>query len=77
MLSEHAEEILEALAVQMEEQGRKPLDLGMGRDDPAIEELVKLGYIRRDVDHIHLLDKEKAEGSGRPSAPSSGGTAIG
>ena len=61
MLSEHAEEILEALAVQMEEQGKKPLDLGMGRDDPAIEELVKLGYIRKDVDHIHLLDKGKSE----------------
>lgn len=61
MLSEHAEEILEALAVQMEEQGKKPLELGMGRDDPAIEELVKLGFIRRDVGHIHLLDKGKTE----------------
>ena len=61
MLSEHAEEILEALAVQMEEQGKKPLDLGMNRDNPAVDELAKLGYIRRDVDHIHLLDKGKTE----------------
>ena len=61
MLSEHAEEILEALAVQMEEQGKKPLDLGIDRDNPAVDELAKLGYIRRDVDHIHLLDKGKAE----------------
>lgn len=60
MLSEHAEEILEALAIQMEEQGKKPLDLGAIRDDPAIEELLKLGYIRKDVDHIHLLEKGKA-----------------
>jgi len=61
MLSEHAEEVLEALAVQMEEQGRRPLDLGVSRDDPAIEELIKLGFIRRDADHIHLLDKGKTE----------------
>lgn len=61
MLSEHAEEILEALAIQLEEQGKKPLELGAVRDDPAIEELVKLGFIRRDAGHIHLLDKGKLE----------------
>lgn len=61
MLSEHAEEILEALAVQLEEQGKKPLDLGIDRDNPAVDELTKLGYIRRDVDHIHLLEKGKTE----------------
>jgi DtxR family transcriptional regulator, Mn-dependent transcriptional regulator len=60
MLSERAEEILEALWIQVEEQGKKPLDLGANRDDPAIEELVKLGYIRRDQDHIHLLEKGKS-----------------
>lgn len=60
MLSEKAEEILEALWIQVEEQGKKPLDLGAYRDDPAIEELVKLGYIRRDIDHIHLLEKGKS-----------------
>ena len=64
MLSEHAEEILEALAIQIEEQGKKPLDLGAIRDDPAIEELLKLGYIRKDADHIHLLEKGKAQAQG-------------
>lgn len=61
MLSERAEEILEALAVQQEEQGKKPMDLGSIRDDPGLEELVRLGLVRRDVDHIHLLDKGKAQ----------------
>lgn len=60
MLSEQAEEILEALWIQMEEQGKKPLDLGASRDEPAIEELVKLGYIRKDTGHIHLLEKGKS-----------------
>jgi len=60
MLSEQAEEILEALWIQVEEQGKKFLDLGPSRDDPAIEELVKLDFIRRDTDHIHLLEKGKA-----------------
>lgn len=60
MLSERAEEILEALWIQMEEQGRKSLDLGASRDEPAIEELVKLGFIRLDKDHIHLLEKGKS-----------------
>ncbi|MCM8797532.1 MAG: metal-dependent transcriptional regulator [Candidatus Omnitrophica bacterium] len=56
MLSEHAEEILEALWIQIEEQGKKPMDVGAFRDDPAIEELIKLGFIRRDDAHIHLLE---------------------
>lgn len=61
MLSDRAEEILEALAIQQEEQGRKPLDLVSLRDDPGLEELLRLGLVRRDVDHIHLLDKGKAQ----------------
>ncbi len=61
MLSEYAEEILEALWVQMEEQGNKPLDLGVCRDEPAIEDLVKLGFIRRDGNHIRLLEKGKLQ----------------
>ena len=59
MLSERAEEILEALGLQHEEQGRKPLELGHIRDDPGLEELVKLGFVRKDTDHIHLLEKGK------------------
>jgi len=64
MLSERAEEILEALWIQMEEQGKKQLDLGASRDEPAIDELSRLGFIRKDLDHIHLLEKGKAHASG-------------
>jgi len=60
MLSEQAEEILEALWIQIEEQGKKSLDLGPSRDQPAIEELAKLGFIRTDREHIHLLEKGKS-----------------
>lgn len=60
MLSENAEEILEALWINLEEQGNKPLALGASRDEPAIEELIKLGFIRRDAEHIHLLEKGKS-----------------
>lgn len=62
MLSEGAEEILEALWIEMQEQGKKSLDLGASRDEPAIDELIKLGFVRRDLGHIHLLEK------GKPSA---------
>ena len=64
MLSERAEEILEALWIEIEEEGKKLLDLGASRDDPAIEELLKLGYIRKDTDHIHLLEKGKTHAMG-------------
>ncbi|MEW6102031.1 MAG: metal-dependent transcriptional regulator [Candidatus Omnitrophota bacterium] len=63
MLSERAEEILEALWIQIEE-GKKSLDLGAIRDDPAVEELLKLGLIRRDAGHIHLLEKGKSHALG-------------
>ncbi|MDP3732239.1 MAG: metal-dependent transcriptional regulator [Candidatus Omnitrophota bacterium] len=59
MLSERAEDILEALWIQLEEQGKKQLDLGASRDEPAIEELFRLGFIRKDLDHMHLLEKGK------------------
>ncbi len=59
MLSEGAQEILEALWIQTEEQGKKSMDLGANRDDPAIEELTRLGFIRVGKYHMHLLDKGK------------------
>ncbi len=59
MLSERAEDILEALWIQLGEQGKKQLDLGASRDEPAIEELIRLGLIRKDLDHMHLLEKGK------------------
>lgn len=64
MLSERAEEILEALWIDIEELGKKSLELGASRDEPAIEELIKLGFIRKDKDHIHLLEKGKAHAAG-------------
>jgi len=60
MLSENAEEILEALWIQIEEHGKKPLDLGASRDHPAIEELVKKGLVRKDAEHLHLLEKGRS-----------------
>ena len=60
MLSERAEEILEALWIQSEEQGKKQVDLGTSRDEPALEQLIKLGFIRLDKDHIHLLEKGRS-----------------
>ena len=64
MLSERAEEILETLWVHIEEQGKKSFELGVIRDDPAIEELIKLGLIRKDTGHIHLLEKGKSAAVG-------------
>jgi len=64
VLSERAEEILEALWINLEEQGNKPLALGPTRDDPAMEELVKLGLIKKDADHMHLLEKGKSFAAG-------------
>jgi DtxR family Mn-dependent transcriptional regulator len=64
MLSEHAEEILEALWIQIEEEGRKSLDLGASRDEPAVEELIKLGLIRKDSGHIYLLEKGRSHAIG-------------
>ena len=61
MLSEQAEEILEALWIQTEEEGKKPLALGASRDEPAVDELVKLGYIRKDTGHIYLLEKGRSQ----------------
>jgi len=59
MFSENAEEILEALWIHTEGQGNKPFNLGASRDDPAIEELVKLGYVRKEQNFIFLLEKGK------------------
>jgi len=61
MLSEYAEEILEALWIQIEEKGGKFIDLGVCRDEPAVEELVKLGFIRKDQTHVYLLEKGKPQ----------------
>ena len=63
MLSERAEEILEALWIQMEEKDGL-LDVGASRDDPAIEELAKLGLVKLEGNHLRLLEKGKKEAEG-------------
>jgi len=63
MLSEHAEEILEALWIQIEEKDGL-LDVGASRDEPAIEELVKLGLVKLEGNHLRLLEKGKKEAEG-------------
>ncbi|MEW5758901.1 MAG: metal-dependent transcriptional regulator [Candidatus Omnitrophota bacterium] len=60
-LSEHAEEILEALWIQGEDRPGKPLDLGIIKDDPACQELSKLNFIKVIDGHIILLDKGRKQ----------------
>lgn len=60
MFSENAEEILEALWVQMEDKDG-PLDLGASRDDPAVEELERLGLVKKEGNHLRLLEKGRKE----------------
>jgi len=60
MLSERAEEILEALWIQTQEQNKKSLDLGACRDDPAVDELLGRGYVKKDANALYLLEKGKS-----------------
>jgi DtxR family transcriptional regulator, Mn-dependent transcriptional regulator len=64
MLSEGAEEILEALWLHLEDTKNKPLDIGASRDDPALEELIRLGLVKADSRHIYLLDKGRSFAAG-------------
>lgn len=63
MLSENAEEILEALWIQLEDKNG-PLDLGASRDDPSVEELEKSGLVKKEGGHLRLLEKGKKEAEG-------------
>lgn len=60
--TDRAEEILESLWVRSEEEGHKSTELGTGRGDPAIDELIKLGYIKKADQKISLTDKGRTEG---------------
>jgi len=60
-LSERAEEILEALGIQEESENKTALDLGASRDEPAVEELLKSGFIKIDGNQIVLLEKGRKE----------------
>lgn len=63
-LSEQAEEILEALWIQTEECNQRSLDLGPSRDEPAVEELMKLGFVKKEGSHIFLQPKGKSQAEG-------------
>lgn len=61
-LSDRAEEILETLWVDIEEEKQEPIDLGIAKGEPAIDELLKLGYVKLIKDKISLTEKGKEEG---------------
>lgn len=60
-LSEKAEEILEGLWVHLESGIKTPQELGALRDDAAVKELVKLGYVNATAETITLAEKGKKE----------------
>lgn len=61
-ISERAEEILETLWTHAEEEKSEPIDLGVARGEPEIDELCKLGHIKLTGDKIALTEKGKSEG---------------
>lgn len=61
-LSDRAEEILETLWVDAEEEKRESIDLGIARGEPAIDELHKSGYIKTVKDKISLTEKGWQQG---------------
>lgn len=64
-LSETAEEILEALWIEVEEDGRAfmdPLKLGISLEDPAYSELSRLALIEVKDGMVYFCPKGKSEG---------------
>ena len=61
-ISDNAEEILETLWVRAEEEKRGPADVGIAKGEPAIDELLKYGYVKLIKDQISLTEKGKEEG---------------
>ncbi|MBI3991502.1 MAG: metal-dependent transcriptional regulator [Candidatus Omnitrophica bacterium] len=62
MISDRAEEILETLWVNAEEENHKSVDLGIAKNEPAIDELCKSGHIKLINEKITLTDKGRNEG---------------
>jgi DtxR family Mn-dependent transcriptional regulator len=60
-LSHRAEEILETLWTQLEETGGSTTEVGVGRGDEAIEELVAAGLISREGGRISLTEPGRKE----------------
>jgi DtxR family Mn-dependent transcriptional regulator len=61
-ISDRAEEILETLWVHTEEEKQEPVDLGIARGEPAMDELWKSGYIKLISNKVTLTEKGKSEG---------------
>lgn len=61
-LNERAEEILETLWVSNEKSPGEWMDLGIAKDNPEIDELLKLGYIKLVNNRLSLSDKGMIEG---------------
>lgn len=61
-ISDRAEEILETLWVHTEEKKQESMDVGLAKDDAAIDELWKSGYIKLTGGKIILTERGKGEG---------------
>ena len=61
-ISDRAEEILETLWMHAEEEKQEPIDLGIAKGEPEIDELWKSGHIKLIKDKIALTEKGKEEG---------------
>lgn len=61
-ISDGAEEILETLWVHTEEAKQGPMDVGIAKGEPAVDELCKLGYIKLVDGKIDLTEKGRIGG---------------
>ena len=61
-ISEAAEEILETLWVHVEESKLGPMDVGVAKGEPAVDELGKSAYVKVTDGKINLTDKGRLEG---------------
>ncbi len=61
-ISDRAEEILETLWAHAEEKKEEPLELGVAKAEPEIDELWKSGYIKLISSKVTLTEKGKSEG---------------
>ena len=61
-ISDRAEEILETLWAHTEQEQGEPVDLGIAKAEPEIDELWKSGYIKLISNKAILTEKGKSEG---------------
>lgn len=61
-LSDREEEILESLWIRYEEERQGPMDLGIAKVNPEVDNLCKSGYVRLGDGKIILNEKGKLEG---------------